>query len=131
MIAAEAGLSEGLIFTYFETKDLLFIRLVEWAIDEAANVIKLVYELPGSPIEKLRSMTEEILDTANHRGRLGFLLMHQAMTGEGRAVIRRRTGGRRFRRRQSSGIGFRIFKGIFRSYDGQFRRSRRIPSAQR
>ena len=80
MIAKEAGLSEGLIYKYFETKNELFIRLVKWAIEEAANAMKQVYDLPGSPIEKLRTISEEILDKENQ---LGFLLMHQAMTGEG------------------------------------------------
>lgn len=83
MIAAEAGLSEGLIYKYFETKDELFIRLVKWAVEEATNAMKLVYDIPGSPFEKLRALTEEILDLENPMGQLGFSLMHQAMTGEG------------------------------------------------
>ena len=80
MIAAKAGLSEGLIYKYFKSKDDLFIRLVKWAIDEAEHAMKLVYEIPGSPIEKIHMLTEEIL---NKEHQLGFLLMHQAMTGEG------------------------------------------------
>lgn len=80
MIAAEAGLSEGLIYKYFDTKNELFIRLVKWAVEEAANTLKLVYEVPGSPIEKLRAISKEILNKENQ---LGFLLIHQVMTGEG------------------------------------------------
>ncbi|WP_037465737.1 TetR/AcrR family transcriptional regulator [Shimazuella kribbensis] len=79
MIATEAGLSEGLLYKYFKSKDELFITLVEQAIDGSMEVFQLVYQFPGSPLEKLRTLSKHILDKENQDG---FLLVHQARTGD-------------------------------------------------
>ncbi|MFH5184270.1 TetR/AcrR family transcriptional regulator [Paenibacillus sp. TAB 01] len=80
MIAAEAGISHGLLYHYFKSKDELFITLVRDAMTEAASEMNHIYELPGSPIEKIKALTENILD---EKGAPYFLLIHQTRTAEG------------------------------------------------
>lgn len=80
MIAAEAGISHGLLYHYFESKDELFTTLVQFAMEESFNAVSAVYELPGSPLEKLTALTRIILDEENTPF---FMLVHQARTAEG------------------------------------------------
>ncbi|WP_028401451.1 TetR/AcrR family transcriptional regulator [Ectobacillus panaciterrae] len=79
MIATEAGISQGLLYRYFKSKDELFTTLVQRAMEESIAGIGSVYKLPGSPIEKIRTLTELILD---EDGQLYFMLMHQARTSD-------------------------------------------------
>jgi AcrR family transcriptional regulator len=80
MIAKEAGLSEGLLYKYFKSKDEMFISLVQIAVEESMVAFKSVYQFPGSPLEQLRTLSEHILDPDNQDG---FLLIHQTRIGEG------------------------------------------------
>lgn len=78
MIATEAGISQGLLYHYFKSKDELFILLIQQAIQESIDSMKSVYQLPGSPIEKLRAFTQ-----LDNEGQLYFMLIHQARTSDG------------------------------------------------
>ncbi|TCM96862.1 TetR family transcriptional regulator [Paenibacillus sp. BK033] len=80
MIAEEAGISQGLSYRYFESKDEIFALLVEEAIEESRNAVGDIKKLPGSPLEQLRAFTLRMLDE-NHK--LYFLLVQQAQTSEG------------------------------------------------
>lgn len=80
MIAEEAGISQGLSYRYFESKDEIFALLVEEAIEESQNAIRDINQLPGSPLEQLRAFTLRLLDE-NHKS--FFLLVQQALTSEG------------------------------------------------
>lgn len=80
MIAAEAGISHGLLYHYFKSKDELFTELVQMAMVGAQSAMIHIYELPGSPLEKIKVLTREILDES---GTPYFLLIHQARTAEG------------------------------------------------
>jgi AcrR family transcriptional regulator len=80
MIAAEAGISHGLLYHYFESKDELFTTLVQGAMAEAYDAMKNVYNLSGSPMDKIRALTEDILDEG---GTPYFMLIHQARTSDG------------------------------------------------
>ncbi|MCM3129144.1 TetR/AcrR family transcriptional regulator [Paenibacillus provencensis] len=62
MISATAGISSGLLYYYFKSKDELFTSLVQEAMFETEVAIRSIYELPGTPIQKLRALTTEILD---------------------------------------------------------------------
>ncbi|KKI91217.1 TetR family transcriptional regulator [Bacillus sp. SA1-12] len=79
MIASEAGISAGLLYRYFDSKDELFITLVQKAVDESIAGIKSIYQLPGSPLEKIKTLTAEIL---NEGSQLYFMLMHHARTSD-------------------------------------------------
>ncbi|MFD0697532.1 TetR/AcrR family transcriptional regulator [Paenibacillus sp. GCM10027628] len=80
MIAAEAGISHGLLYHYFKSKEELFTTLVEGAMIGSQEAMSSIYDLPGSPIAKLRALTEDILDES---GTPYFLLIHQARTSDG------------------------------------------------
>lgn len=80
MIAEEAGISQGLSYRYFESKDEIFAILVEEAIEESRNAIRDIGKLPGSPLEQLRAFTLQMLDEKHKQY---FLLVQQAQTSEG------------------------------------------------
>ncbi|KPV59100.1 TetR family transcriptional regulator [Paenibacillus sp. A3] len=80
MIAAEAGISHGLLYHYFKSKDELFTTLVQMAMAGAQDAMKSIYDLQGSPLDKIKYLTNEILDES---GRPYFMLIHQARTSEG------------------------------------------------
>ena len=79
MIASEAGISAGLLYRYFDSKDELFTKLVQQAVDESIDGIKSIYQLPGSPLEKIKTLTTEIL---NEGSQLYFMLMHHARSSD-------------------------------------------------
>jgi len=79
-IAAEAGISQGLSYRYFQSKEELFALLVEEAIDEAQAAIRNVPNLPGTPLEQFKALALNMLD-AGHKHY--FLLIQQAQTDEG------------------------------------------------
>jgi AcrR family transcriptional regulator len=80
MIAAEAKISHGLLYHYFTSKEELFTTLVERAMIASDEAMQSVYELSGSPIDKIRALTEDMLDEG---GTDYFLLIHQARTSDG------------------------------------------------
>ncbi|MFM1654302.1 TetR/AcrR family transcriptional regulator [Brevibacillus sp. B_LB10_24] len=80
MIASEAGISHGLLYHYFKSKDELFTTLVEGAMAAADDEMRRVADLPGSPIEKIKGLTQAILDES---GSPFFMLIHQARISDG------------------------------------------------
>ncbi|OXM82867.1 TetR family transcriptional regulator [Paenibacillus rigui] len=79
MIAAEAGISQGLSYRYFSSKEEIFTILVQEAMEQAESAIKNVGQLPGTPTEQLRALTINMLDP-DHK--LVFLLLQQARTSD-------------------------------------------------
>ncbi|WP_309244756.1 TetR/AcrR family transcriptional regulator [Cohnella silvisoli] len=77
MIAAEAGISHGLLYHYFKSKEELFTTLIEEAMAESLRETTNVNHLAGSPLDKIRAFTEAILDKENMEY---FLLVHHART---------------------------------------------------
>lgn len=78
MIATEAGISQGLLYHYFKSKDELFIVLIEQALRESVEGLKSIYHLPGTPLDKVREMTRLFQE-----GQPYFMLIHQARTSDG------------------------------------------------
>lgn len=79
MIAAEAGISQGLSYRYFATKDDLFVELVREAMVASQAAVAQVGDLPGTPLEQLRTLTQAMLDEDN---RHLFLLVQQVQTSD-------------------------------------------------
>ncbi|MBS4196429.1 TetR/AcrR family transcriptional regulator [Lederbergia citri] len=79
MIAKEASISEGLIYRYFNSKEELFITLVEELMEEAKRELKYVGYLPGTPFEQIRTLTKNMLDDNNM---YAFMLMERARTAD-------------------------------------------------
>ncbi|SEG67369.1 TetR/AcrR family transcriptional regulator [Paenibacillus sp. UNC499MF] len=80
MIAAEAGISHGLLYHYFASKEELFTTLVQGAMEASQEAMKEVCRIPGTPLDKIRKLSEEMLDKS---GAPYFMLIHQARTSEG------------------------------------------------
>ncbi|MCT1401075.1 TetR/AcrR family transcriptional regulator [Paenibacillus sp. p3-SID867] len=61
MIAEEANLSAGQLYRFFESKEELFVTLIRQVAEETAREMERIYEIPGSPFDKLRIFTASIL----------------------------------------------------------------------
>lgn len=60
-IAAEAGVSSGLIHHYFETKAGVFRRIIEQVMAAATATPQEALDRQGTPLENLRWMVEQML----------------------------------------------------------------------
>jgi AcrR family transcriptional regulator len=81
-IAAEAGLSHGLVYHYFKSKDEMFTTLVRRALEGSVSVVRYACQQKGTPLEQLRWLTQMILQSIAGEGAFLFLLMIQAFTTE-------------------------------------------------
>jgi TetR/AcrR family transcriptional regulator of autoinduction and epiphytic fitness len=79
MIAKEAGISQGLSYRYYSSKDELFIALVKDAMEETAKAFATLGLTQGSSTEKIREFTIRMLDTSN---RHSFMLIQQVQTSD-------------------------------------------------
>ena len=60
-LAQAAGISQGLLYRYFTDKDDIFITLLEQAINGVTLYAQTAAEFAGTPLEKLRYLTDKIL----------------------------------------------------------------------
>lgn len=82
-IAKEAKLSYGLVYHYFESKEQIFISLVKKATESSIEVINEANFYNGTPLQKLKWMTETILRSiASGDGIYLYLIMIQASTSD-------------------------------------------------
>jgi AcrR family transcriptional regulator len=80
MIAEEAGVSQGLSYRYFSSKEELFAILVQEALEEAQASLEDISRLTGSPKEQLRAFTLTMLDESH---KSYFMLLRYAQIEEG------------------------------------------------
>ncbi len=79
MIAKEAGISQGLSYRYYSSKDELFIALVKEAMAETAEAFASLRLMQGSSTEKIKEFTIRMLDASN---RHSFMLIQQVQTSD-------------------------------------------------
>ncbi|WP_199613605.1 TetR/AcrR family transcriptional regulator [Paenibacillus alkalitolerans] len=79
-IAAEAGLSHGLVYHYFRSKDEIFTMLVETALNGSKKVVEYAARQKLTPLGQLRWLTETILKGISEDGAFFFLIIVQAFT---------------------------------------------------
>lgn len=79
MIANEAGISQGLSYRYYSSKDELFIELVQEAMEETADAFASLGHMEGSPTEIIKTLTTKMLDGSN---RHSFMLIQQVQTSD-------------------------------------------------
>jgi AcrR family transcriptional regulator len=79
-----AGVSQGLLYRYFTDKDDVFIALLERATDGVNQIAQNSIGQPGTPLEKLHRLTEQILQ-GMAEGPVYLQLLSQAMALSGRA----------------------------------------------
>jgi AcrR family transcriptional regulator len=60
-IVEKGGISHGLLYHYFESKEDIFTELLKRAVDTASETILMMEHMPVSPLEKVRKTAEVIL----------------------------------------------------------------------
>jgi Transcriptional regulator len=82
-IASEAGMSHGLVYHYFKSKDEIFVTLVQQASENSLRVIDAAAKRQSSPLDQLHWMTDQIIrDIDRGANAYLFLIMIQASTSE-------------------------------------------------
>ncbi|MGG1516404.1 TetR/AcrR family transcriptional regulator [Paenibacillus oryzisoli] len=79
MIAGEAGISQGLSYRYYASKEEIFTVLVEEALENAHLALVNLGSLPGSPKEQLAAITRNMLDEEHKHY---FMLLQHARTSK-------------------------------------------------
>ena len=78
-IASKADLSYGLIYHYFESKESIFIELLDYALEVSLGVFKLASNSKGSPEDKLKNIIHMIIPRAYQGiGAYFFLIVVEA-----------------------------------------------------
>jgi AcrR family transcriptional regulator len=83
-LAEAAGVSQGLFYRYFTDKEDAFIALLERAISGVIQCAQTSINDTGTPLEKLRWLTEQFLKGMTDEP-LYFQIFSQAMALSGRA----------------------------------------------
>ncbi len=85
-IMQASGLSKGLVYHYFPSKEELFFHLVDSALEISRNIWQEALAAPGTAWEKIERLSEHLVRTAfTEESSLYFLVMVQAMT-QGRGL---------------------------------------------
>jgi AcrR family transcriptional regulator len=80
-IMRRSGLSKGLIYHYFPSKEKIFFHLVDSALEISRNTWMEALESPGTAWEKIEKLSENIVKTAfTDESSLYSLIMIQAVT---------------------------------------------------
>jgi AcrR family transcriptional regulator len=74
MIAEEAGVSVGLAYRYFKSKDELYQILVQELLEIASKELDSTQFLPGTPLEQIQILTQSMFD---EESRYAFMFIHQ------------------------------------------------------
>jgi AcrR family transcriptional regulator len=76
-IAIQAGISVGLIYHYYKSKEDLFTELVEMAVGSAAESTQMLFESSQSPSEKIKIFSKEVIEDIAQSDRMSqlYLLM--------------------------------------------------------
>lgn len=77
MIAQASGVSQGLFYRYFSSKDELFIMLVKELLEAASLELQGIHHLPGTPYEQIRTLTKHMLD---ENSKYSFMFIQQVRT---------------------------------------------------
>ncbi|MCE5168383.1 TetR/AcrR family transcriptional regulator [Paenibacillus profundus] len=80
-IVGEAQLSHGLIYHYFSSKEDIYMELAKTAFTTSYDTIHQAVNSNGSPYERLKAMTEEILAHTRESGYF-FLIALQTNTSK-------------------------------------------------
>jgi AcrR family transcriptional regulator len=76
-----SGLSKGLVYHYFPSKESLFFHLVDSALEISRNIWQDALETPGTAWEKIERLSASLVETTfTEQYSLYFLIMVQAMT---------------------------------------------------
>jgi len=66
MIAKSAGLSHGLMYHYFESKEEVLFSCLQWAIEESERLVEEIESSSESPLQKIALFTRSALTAGSH-----------------------------------------------------------------
>lgn len=81
-IATLAGISVGLMYHYYKSKEDLFTELVETAVRSAAESTQMLFESSQSPAEKIKIFSKEVIEDIGHSdwmSQLYLLMIHYTL----------------------------------------------------
>lgn len=78
-IAKEIGISKGLMYHYFTSKDQILDACMKWAIEDSQQFMNEVRDLPGTPIEKIIYFTKGSLSQDKQ---IAFRMVQRALQSE-------------------------------------------------
>ena len=83
-IAAEAGLSHGLVYHYFQSKEDIFTELISIADRSSSSALLQAEQMPLPPVEKLRTIAQLVLQSIweSSESACMFYVMAQAMLSD-------------------------------------------------
>jgi AcrR family transcriptional regulator len=95
-IAAAVGMSQGLLYHYFPSKEDIFVEIVRQAFDRMNGAARALERLPLTPREKLEVATTQVLrglaeshDFAWYSTLISLASISDTTPDEARAIIRR------------------------------------------
>ncbi len=81
-----SGLSKGLVYHYFPSKEKVFVHLVDTALEISRSTWRQALDWPGTAWEKIERLSEALVKVAfTEESSLYFLVMVQAIT-QGRSI---------------------------------------------
>jgi AcrR family transcriptional regulator len=80
-VASEAGVSPGLAYHYFPSKDAIYIALVRQLIRPADELLAIVQRIPGTPRDRLMRIVTAMLER-RRKDPWFFQFFYQAMTSD-------------------------------------------------
>ncbi len=80
-IAAEAGVSQGLAYRYFESKEAIFRELVEGAMQNGVSGLQQILESPGTPGERLFQLVTRMVESRREKPEF-YQLFDQVLSDE-------------------------------------------------
>jgi AcrR family transcriptional regulator len=93
-IAKAAGMSYGLVYHYFGTKEAVFAALVERAAHSTSMLVQYLSMRPGTPLERLAWLTQVMVEgVRQHPARMAVMLeaLTKEMVAEGVRQMARRS----------------------------------------
>lgn len=87
-IANESGVSYGLVYHYFKSKDAIYTELIEHAIDSLGKMIEKVKIDIEGPVEQIHEIAVRVFDSIENKEASGYyyMLMMNAITCESMPV---------------------------------------------
>ena len=80
-ITRASGLSYGLVYHYFPSKQKIFCHLVDYALGASLSGMQAYRDSPGTAWERIKNYSGMVVRSAfSGESALYFLIMHQAMT---------------------------------------------------
>jgi AcrR family transcriptional regulator len=80
-VASEAGVSPGLAYHYFPSKDAIFLALVRQLIRPTDELLAIVQRIPGTPRDRLNRIVTAMLERRREDPEF-YQFFYQAMTSD-------------------------------------------------